>query len=408
MGSQVIGSIRFGRHRAANNLFITSIIIAFFKIIHTIYPDASVTTLKNASMLLSCVLIQVAITFIYLTAKEIWGSKKAFFAGLLTLAYTPLFMYAQYAYSDTLAIPFSAAVSYLFIRIIKTDSVKKNLIYCTLIGLCVGIGGKLKFMVFIILIAGIITLFFTNNQWNDVLKKLLYSAVSTVAALAVFSLCSLAINPVFDYDEATLDRYEFPPQQWIMMMLNETGGYNRDDVEFSKQFETYDEKKAAAQEEIKNRVVEMGVTKLLNHIFCTKLKRTWADPTLAAGDYVRRDSMHEDGFMRNFFGYGGKYTGLFDVYIETLHCLIITALVYSAVKMRSDEQYTPEIFLMQLSLFGILLFLSIWECNSRYLYIFIPQLLIPALYAIIKPEVKADVIDSSKTKKRKNKQTKKR
>ncbi len=380
----------------SNNQFITSCVITFFRFIHFVNPNADADALKHASMVLSCIHIQAAVTFIYLTAKEIWDLKKAFLTGALTFAYTPLFLYAQFAYSDTFAIPFSAALSYLFVRMIKSDSVKKNIVYCVLIGLCAGIGGKLKFMVLIILVAGLMTLFFTKKEQqtkdekkNEIRKKLLYSGVSVIVSLAVFLLSSLTIDPVFKYDESIKDRYAFPPQQWIMMMLNETGGYNRADVRYISNFETYEAKKAAAKEEIEKRLDNMDTVKLVNHILSTKVKRTWANPTLAGSDYVCRNPLNEEGFMVNLFGLSGKNYPLFYAYMGTLHCMIMLALILSAVKMTSDNLYSPAVLMTQLALFGILLFLLIWECNSRYLYVFIPQLLITALYGMSRPGIRS-------------------
>lgn len=42
------------------------------------------------------------------------------------------------------------------------------------------------------------------------------------------------------FDKVEAERWEFPPTHWIMMALNNTGGYVQEDVDYTKSFDTYE------------------------------------------------------------------------------------------------------------------------------------------------------------------------
>ena len=35
------------------------------------------------------------------------------------------------------------------------------------------------------------------------------------------------------------DQYQFPYAHWVMMMLNDSGGYNQEDVDYTESFDSY-------------------------------------------------------------------------------------------------------------------------------------------------------------------------
>ena len=73
---------------------------------------------------------------------------------------------------------------------------------------------------------------------------------------------------------------------------------------------------------------------------------------MAGDDYAGRFPVDENGIWQRVFTFHGS-----DHWI---------GLIYS---------WLYYIVLIRIALFGIILFLSIWECNSRYLVAFIPVLI---------------------------------
>lgn len=373
--------------RYPNNQFITYILILFFRIISFFHHSLSMADLKTASIIFSCLLTQLGVSFFYLSALALYDRKKAFFIGTAALFYTPLFLYALFAYTDTFSLPFAAILLYLFIKLYQAKNKKKRYLYCILIGLSAGIGEKFKLTILIIFAAIIISLFFEHQKFKE---KMIQTGISALSLLLCIFIISMPVKNFFQISEEDSDKYEFPPYHWMMMSLNRTGGYDPDDVQFTAQFSSYEERKNQDIRIIKKRIEKYGVRKLMNHIFYTKLSRTWTNPALAGDDYINREPLHKDNFLSNLFRLNGKYYYYFYCYISLVHLLILSGCAFSAVKVFKKKNFNPVIFMCQLSIFGAAAFLCIWECNSRYLFTFIPMLLFTAFdgFRIPLPEKK--------------------
>ncbi len=384
--------------RYPNNQFITSFLICVFQIAHFFNPDATLDTMKSVSFICSCIFLQIAVTFIYLTALTLWDRRKAFFIGVITALYTPLFLYAQFAYTDTFSLPFSAAVFYFFAKLYKTKKTKTKYICSILIGLFAAIGSKFKVMVIISLIAALIGMFF--NKREKFLKRLIYAGISVISTIAIMILISIPSSLIFNYSDKIKDKYEFPPVHWVMMSMNYSGGYIRNDVKYTSSFETYNERVEKDTEVLTERIHNYGFCGLINHIFGTKLIRTWCNPSLGGDDYVSRKSLRQNKFLTDLFTRRGSLYMYFNTYMYAFHILLILGCIFSAVVMFKIKQYNPIILVGQLSLIGITAFLLIWECNSRYLFAFIPQFLITATYGwnMIAKGIKARIVTKNNNK----------
>lgn len=63
------------------------------------------------------------------------------------------------------------------------------------------------------------------------------------------------------------------------------------------------------------------------------------------------------------------------IYSWLYYIVLIVGILLSGIFAirRTNEQ--QKMLVLRIALFGIILFLSIWECNSRYLVAFIPVLI---------------------------------
>ena len=364
--------------RYPNNQFITYIFIIFFKTLSFFNKNTSMEDMKAASIILNCIVIQISVSFLYLSALALFDRKKAFGIGIISMLYTPLFLYSFLAYTDTFSLMFSSALLYLFIKLNKSRDKKKICLYCVLTGITAAVGKNFKLTVLIVFVAFVICLLF--DQRKKIGQKFLQLAVSAVSLLICLLIISVPVRNFFNITPQEKDKYEFPPFHWIMMSLNPIGGYDPQDVEYTAQFQTYEERKEHDIEMIGKRVEEYGIRKLTNHIFYTKLYRTWTNPALAGDDYINRKPIHKDNFLSNLFRLNGKYYYWFYSYISAVHLLILAGCILSSIKILRHKNYNWSIIMCQLAVFGVALFLCIWECNSRYLFTFIPMLLFTSFY----------------------------
>ncbi|MCR4689864.1 MAG: glycosyltransferase family 39 protein [Lachnospiraceae bacterium] len=364
-----------------NNRFICVLLTGFFRLVQKISPGISYDGLITASVFLSSLSVVLSVWILYAAVRVFAGEKEAFLFSVVSCLYTPLYLYATFAYTDTLSLPF-ISLGLLFFALFQKSAGEqqsgREAVCIALCGMCFGLGGEVKTMAFIYLIAVVITLLISEDRLP--VKNLLILAAG---AFLVIFLSGKMAGRMFPYSQEEYDRYRFPAEQWIFMSLNPdgSGGYNGDDVHLAENTENYEARKALCREMLKGRVSQLGLKGTLEKMFYTKQLRTWTNPALSGDDYIMREPMGK-GFLRKLYGKKKKLHKKFMIGMEALHLLLLFGTMLSVFPSGNQRK---ETLLLRISLVGIFLFLSIWECNSRYLYIFIPALLITSSETLLFP-----------------------
>ena len=280
----------------------------------------------------------------------------------------------MFAYTDTSGMLLAILMLYFYIKYNKTDG-RANIAYTILIGIVAGISYKIKVTIFILFMAMICELFLNLKDAKQIKKFVMFVVIAMVGVVAVVSASNKVISSQFEISEEVEDANEFPLTHWVMMALGETGGYCEEDVSYTKSFPTYEEKNKADIKEIKKRIREKGKAGLIEHICYTKLKRTWGDSCLAGDDYAGRFPVDENGIWQRVFTFHGSDHWIGLIYSWLYYIVLIVGILLSGIFgiRRTNEQ--QKMLVLRIALFGIILFLSIWECNSRYLVAFIPVLI---------------------------------
>ena len=102
--------------RYPNNIFWTKVLIYFFKFIKTIIPTADISVFKTSSIYLSCLFVQIAIFFIYKASCIIFSKQKGLFVGIVAAMCLPIYLFAQFAYTDTPSLMIIAILIYLYAK----------------------------------------------------------------------------------------------------------------------------------------------------------------------------------------------------------------------------------------------------------------------------------------------------
>lgn len=363
----------FMRH--PNNQFWLVCLIAFFNMIHILTSDVDFYVYKGISMIMGVLLVQIAILFIYKTAKLIWDEKRALLVGIFALLYVPFYLYAMYLYSDTPGLCIASLLIYCTTKLQKKQrSGQKSFFTIGIISILASLACYVKLFVFIIFVAIIVIGLLKNN-----IKSMIISiGVSAVFFGISYILIGNLTASCLQFDEQEAKCYEFPPTHWIMMALNTTGGFNQEDVDFSISYDTYDKKKEANIIKIKERLANMGVDGTVKHILYTKQIRTWADSCLGGDNYVSRKPIWEHSPCQEIFSINGKLHWLCLIYTWMIHITILTGLVLSAILSVRENVTKQKLLMERIAILGLFLFLSIWECNPRYLFTMIPAMILVA------------------------------
>lgn len=353
--------------RYQNNIPLFLIISAITKIAMSLRPNITVYGIQTITTIINVIIIIISAMIIYYFTKKKFNSTQSFALLIIIILFAPFYLYASIFYTDVISYLFMLVPLVIYFSINKENTKRKNILYLLCISIVCAIGFKIKATNIFILIAIMIILFFNKN-----IKYCLCIFSSTLIAIL---LINIFIGKVYYISEEEKDRYQFPYTHWIMMTLNEqsTGGFVDDDVKYTRSFNTLSERKNANIKEIKRRINDYGTVKLLKKLFLDKVEATWAQPDLRTSDYLVRQPLNRN-IIQEIVTLNGKY---YKIYLNILHgiyvFILVGVLLSGILNMKKNNNYVN---LCQLCLLGIFIFLTIWECNARYLINFLPFILI--------------------------------
>lgn len=336
--------------RYSNNHFITILFYYLFTIVDFFGGENFIL----AARILNVILIDCGLVLTYFTARKLLGSKKAD-VSLLFMAISPTtYVWLFWSYTNTYSIPFTMGILLLtlYARNIKTGW--KQVVCAGAIGFFGAFGYYIRPTVVIAFIGAVLMILFFWKNWR---KKILYLAVIA----CVFSVTFLGTKNICKAHLVDTEcKGAFPVTHWIMMGLSDKGGYQKEDVKYTKSFETKTQKLEKNIEQIGNRLQEKGI------IGCFKLATKKIHQVFGDGvdQYNQQANTIENSTIVTSYVYGKNsgwmmlYAKVFRIFVWT--CILINMLVLFRQKMISKS------FLYMITLFGAVVFFVIWEGNRKY------------------------------------------
>lgn len=118
----------------------------------------------------------------------------------------------------------------------------------------------------------------------------------------------------------------------------------------------------------------MGIKGFVQHEN-DKLNFTWSDGTYYAPNKLRREPLNHNVYQNYVFG----EKNLPYVYLsQMVHVVLLVLMWIGGLKILNDKINFESV--MTISIFGLILFLLIWETRSRYLMIYLPVFAVLASY----------------------------
>ncbi|WP_407383971.1 glycosyltransferase family 39 protein [Ruminococcus sp.] len=310
--------------------------------------------------------INAAILMTALLARKTYGGRQACFVLGVSALFVPFYTYTSYVYTDTLSVPYAVGTVYvLSCAMDQRKRVPRYLLYA-LSGMLGFIGFRMKGNVIVVTVAVLIFLLL-KLPFKRFLCAALAFVMGFVALGAVYSAGIKAGH--FMTEEQSYER-EFPATHWVMMGLHGHGGFRMEDIEFTKAIPGKNEKRAANMEVIRDDLREMGVDGLLSHL-TTKAVWTWGDGTYYVTNHI--DDPINRNFLHEYVLKDGRHFYRLYAYCCGFQYFLILMLALSALKgfIRPRVDHTVTV---RLCVFGVFLFLLMWETRARYLFNFTPFL----------------------------------
>lgn len=358
--------INFGQYfyeQYPNNIGAALLMGIIFKICNIVSSSNYIYGL--AAILVNIFLINLAVIVLYIFIKKLYGIRISTLFAVFILLISPLYAYVPIVYTDTLTMIFPILTFYLYYLYINSG-VKYKYLYLVGLGIIVAIGTILKTNIIIGLVALIIYIIFTSGTLKRISKRVSLIGSSFIIIMILNNYLVSALIPI------PLEEAGYPPTHWIMMGLSIKGGYNPHDIEFTESFKTKEERKTANIKEIKRRLEEFGVKGYLKFLN-TKLIYTWSDGTLYSPEKLRRDPVHYTKYHDYIIG---DKNSEFLYLSQGSYILMMIFILIGAISMFKSKD--KLIYLCNICIFGVFLFLIIWETRSRYIVCFLPVFLLSA------------------------------
>lgn len=366
-----------------NNFFVAYLLCYWFKIT-SLFGLAPL----YAGILLNCIAIWVSVAVLVWVVCRAWGVQRGLVFLALCLCCVPLYSYASIFYTDTLSMPFVSVGLWLW-----QQCQKKPSLWClVLLGINAFVGYQLKASVGILYVAIFIFVFaHARREWWGRCKQI--AVVAVVILLLSFGYrMLLSATQVIDLTE--LDRYKLPYTHYVMMGLAGNGGYNADDYALSIGIEDLQTRKEVNVAQIQSRLSEYGVAGYLTFL-AGKLEFTWLDGTYYAPWKLEIDPLYPNHLLSQILRLDGQYFSAYQIAALggqlALLLLMLLAVVRCATPTTAGGQLPNAAYaaaahrllcLVALSVFGLFLFLLVWETRSRYLVNFIPLFLLMAQFGL--------------------------
>ncbi len=310
-------------------------------------------------------------------ARKLEGARGEIMAMLLMAVCLPLVLAASVLYTDTFSLPFILMALDLALCARDAESAKGQIGYACLCGVITLLGCQIKMTVLIALIAAVGVWLMTIKPVRAVISAVL-CGVMMLAGMSAVKSCML--NNVLD--PTVYAQQHTPIIHWVMMSIptgdNPYGGATGD---YGITWGMMDE--GATHEE----VMESIYTRMKDRIYTLRYPNR-----LAAAALRKEFRVHGRRYIR-YDGNARRRTGEENV----ISAFVLEGRpfykVYSAVCtgiwmaqwtlawmacIRDIRKRKTDAALLYIALFGVMLFLMLWEARGRYIFGFVPAALLLA------------------------------
>lgn len=363
-----------------NNIFLIHTLVAMFKLGNFLHSSNPFAVVLAINCLIVCVSVFLAVLCVYkITEKKSTTMISAVF-GIILIALSP---WIVVPYTDTLTMifPIGAIFCYLFIK-------NLYLKYSLFIFLCL-LGYFYKPTTVIVLIALIIIKICTHAK-KAIKKQIPLKQLLCLLVCFIITACVvIGINKVVLLQNKTeLDEQSRKTiTHYLMMGLNpETEGvYCQGDVNYTLSFPDIESRQKANIEETKNRLKNMGVKGTLKLLIKKNIANynngtfAWGAEGSSFAEVPEKDNLAAKA-LRSFYytqyaeGQGTHYQ-MFATIEQSVWFMILISIGFCILHGKSNNDAEN---LIALSLLGVSMFLLIFECRARYLFMFSPLFLILA------------------------------
>lgn len=358
--------------RFSNQWGFLLMLIQLFRLLEPLGSEGSLFALNVIQALLYTVAMRAALSL----SRRVGKARGEMLMLFMLAVCFPLYLAAAVLYTDTFSLPFVVLTLFFAQRVMDAKTPRAQLAYALLCALMATLGGQIKMTVAIVLIAACICWLLTLPLARAALLSLL--CVAVMAGGTAFLHRAVLADVV---DDQVYAQQRMPAIHWVMMSIptsqNPYGSYSGGD--YGRTWRMMDEGASRAEimdsifERMKDRVYTLRYPNRLVLAALRKNASFVGDGTFGMtemlDDYPVRENVVSSYVLEgrpHYRAYSALCTGIWGAHL-------LLSCIGCALAIR---RYDLRTALLCVALFGLMLFLMIWETRSRYFFGFMPVMLL--------------------------------
>lgn len=288
---------------------------------------------------------------------------------IFAMYFLPIACHSMSFYTDAMSFSFGIAGFYLWEKSKEQDNKAKSWMHVVLLGILFGVAAIIKLTAIIPLIA-IIGYTVIKKNW----KLMGRTICSLLIVIGIFLVCN-HLTTLLPCEEMR-DGYGTPKlSYWVGIGLQGNGGYI-DNQEYSQHLNTiYGMDK---KEEWSNQYIKENIGNFFNveHII-SKLRYNFANGDM--GGYVFLQTGDASNLFYRLMHYNGAHFWRYTMIITSIMFFIYICIIMEIFTLLLKQRETDSVSVVALlSVFGIMLYVMLFEANHRQLYNHLPWFILVA------------------------------
>lgn len=353
--------------------------LLFLKCIFSFAKLIGVTDYFLVGVVTASVSVLIMMYSVIMICRKLLGTGYAVLSMVLMMLCLPFYFASAAFYTDVLSMYAPPLFYLIYIYSKEQDSIKKKLLFYFGMALVAASGMEIKFTVIIIVIAvGI------DAILSEKFKSFcFFLVIQVVTIFTVFSLVNSCFYPGL-LDKAQAEKQNTPLLHWVMMGAKGDGSYNPEDYEFTRSFQTKEERDAAVADETRRRYKGMGVEEKIT-LFKNKTIKDFGDGTYGLSDFLD-DSPVNDTVLHKYVLYASPYYKEYSTVCQGVFILVLVLMLIGGActfkRTFSRKKADTGLFVLALTFLGLWCFLMLWETSARYFSNYISIMLVTAVYGM--------------------------
>lgn len=362
-----------------NNLLLAAVYAGVMRLMHTLGLHGS----EYLSLLwFQCVLNTLTGLVVFRIIAELLDEQKAFWGFVIYSLLIGLSPWVSIPYSDSIGLILPSLILLIYV---KREKFRHLLIPWLLIAFLSVLGYRIKPQIVIVFLAIVIVSIGTVKK--DTCLQLVRRCIPGILTGMLCAVLLVNMLVCFTGVEVDEDRTFGLPHFFMMGLNTDTMGvWNAEDVFYSGQARTSEERSAADFERIRERMSEMGISGIAVQ-YTRKTLTNFYDGTFGWGqegifyNKIRKDPDNiVSRFFRNLYynkEHMGNYYQAWSNFQQMLWWSVLTlGMIGTALKRKTEKE--KELSVLLLSIVGLTLFVTLFEARARYLYLYVPFYIIAA------------------------------